>query len=97
MTYNEKKSFYESIMKEAAKTVKRMINEAGVASLSSDHKEYVESAKRVLNLNQINNFIVFSLIIPQRYKKVMNYANFNDTLCDILGIIRLYIKAPNGL
>ena len=28
MTYNEKKSLYESIMKETAKTVKRMINES---------------------------------------------------------------------
>ena len=34
MTYNEKKSLYESIMKEAAKTVKRMIDEAGIANIS---------------------------------------------------------------
>ena len=35
MTYNEKKSLYESIMKDVAKTVKRQINEADVAPLSS--------------------------------------------------------------
>ena len=34
MTYNEKKSLYESIMKVVAKTVKRQINEAGVAPLT---------------------------------------------------------------
>ena len=33
MTYNEKKSLYESIMKEVAKTVKRQINEAGVPNI----------------------------------------------------------------
>lgn len=33
MTYNEKKSLYESIMKDVAMTVKRKINEAGVAPL----------------------------------------------------------------
>lgn len=40
MTYNEKKSLYESIMKDVAKTVKRQINEAGVASFApiSDSK-----------------------------------------------------------
>lgn len=35
MTYNEKESLYESIMKEMSKKVKQMINEAGVASLDS--------------------------------------------------------------
>ena len=30
MNYNEKKSLYESIMKEVAKTVKRQINEAAI-------------------------------------------------------------------
>lgn len=35
MTYNEKRSLYESIMKDVAKTVKRQINEAGIAPLSS--------------------------------------------------------------
>lgn len=35
MTYNEKKSLYESIMKEMSKTIKQMINEAGVDSLDS--------------------------------------------------------------
>lgn len=36
MTYNEKKSLYESIMKDVAKTVKRQINEAGVVNINSD-------------------------------------------------------------
>ena len=35
MTYNEKKSLYECIMKEVAKTVKRQINETDVASFVS--------------------------------------------------------------
>ena len=34
MNYNEKKSLYESIMKEVAKTVKRQINEAAIQSLA---------------------------------------------------------------
>ena len=34
MTYNEKKSLYESIMNDIAKSVKRQINEAGIADLS---------------------------------------------------------------
>jgi len=33
MTYNEKKSLYESIMKDVAKIVKRQINEAGVPNI----------------------------------------------------------------
>lgn len=32
MTYNEKKSLYESIMKEVTKTVKRQINEAQITN-----------------------------------------------------------------
>ena len=36
MTYNEKKSLYESIMKETAKTVKRMINESAEYELKKD-------------------------------------------------------------
>ena len=35
MTYNEKRSLYESIMEDVAKTVKRQINEAGVLPLGS--------------------------------------------------------------
>lgn len=35
MTYDEKKSLYESIMKKTAKTVKRMINEAVIDDLKS--------------------------------------------------------------
>ena len=37
MTYNEKKFLYESIMKEAAKIVKKQINEAGVESFRSEN------------------------------------------------------------
>ena len=46
MTYNEKKSLYESIMKDVAKTVKRQINEAGVVNINSDIQdglEYIQS------------------------------------------------------
>jgi hypothetical protein len=32
MTYNEKKSLYESIMKDVAKTVKRRLNESDLIS-----------------------------------------------------------------
>ena len=39
MTYNEKKSLYESIMKEAAKIVKKHINEAGVVNIEPIKKE----------------------------------------------------------
>jgi hypothetical protein len=40
MTYNEKKSLYESIMKEVAKTVKKRINESFYVPLSiSDNGE----------------------------------------------------------
>ena len=35
MTYNEKKSLYESIMKDVAKSVKRQINENGVLDINS--------------------------------------------------------------
>ena len=42
MTYNEKKSLYESIMKDVAKTVKRQINEAGVASLKIEGRMKAE-------------------------------------------------------
>lgn len=34
MTYEEKKSLYKSIMNDVAKSVKRQINEAGIADLS---------------------------------------------------------------
>ena len=40
MTYNEKKSLYESIMKEVAKTVKKRINESFYVPLNiSDNGE----------------------------------------------------------
>ena len=38
MRYNEKKSLYESIMRDVAKTVKRMINEAGIVQFSPIQK-----------------------------------------------------------
>jgi predicted metal-dependent peptidase len=46
MKYNEKKSLYESIMKEVAKTVKRNINEAEVNNFDSvikDGLDYIQS------------------------------------------------------
>ena len=46
MTNTEKRSLYESIMKDVAKTVKRKINEAGVANFKSvikDGLDYIQS------------------------------------------------------
>ena len=43
MTYNEKKSLYESIMKNIAKTIKRQINEAEVTNLNSSSKPTITS------------------------------------------------------
>jgi len=40
MTYNEKKSLYESIMKEVAKTVKRKINEDFFPGIDIRKEEY---------------------------------------------------------
>ena len=45
MTYNEKKSLYESIMKEIAKTVKHQINEADENNKSSNKKELTPREK----------------------------------------------------
>ena len=59
MTYNEKKSLYESIMKDVAKTVKRQINEAGIASLTpiSDSKNisFRELYKIISNYSTSSN------------------------------------------
>ena len=46
MTYNEKKSLYESIMKSVSKTIKRKINEAQVDNFNSaieDGLDYIQS------------------------------------------------------
>lgn len=45
MTYNEKKSLYESIMKDVAKTVKRRLNE-DLSDVESELKELVSSKKK---------------------------------------------------
>ena len=53
MTYNEKKSLYESIMKEVAKTVKRRLNENAeydMKQLSNDR----DKAERSGNWDEFN-------------------------------------------
>ena len=42
MTYNEKMSLYESIMKEVAKTVKRQINEASSSKPLTDRLKSIK-------------------------------------------------------
>jgi hypothetical protein len=41
MTYDEKKSLYESIMKDIAKTVKRQINENSVSEIDTNERKII--------------------------------------------------------
>lgn len=48
MTYNEKKSLYESIMKDVAKTVKRHLNERAL-ELSSNVDDFKKAGQEIVN------------------------------------------------
>ena len=50
MTYNEKKSLYESIMKDIAKTVKKQINEANIREMKLSENGYINLLTRGLDL-----------------------------------------------
>ena len=70
MTYNEKKSLYESIMKDIAKTVKRKINEAGVASLADsihglivDTKNDIKVEFDVKSTSKENSMFYYNAIV----------------------------------
>ena len=58
MTYNEKKSLYESIMKDIAKIVKRQINESNDYRKVDDSDELELHIKRVLKGNSKPLYIV---------------------------------------
>ena len=58
MTYNEKKSLYESIMKDVAKIVKRQINESNDYRKVDDLDELELHIKRVLKGNSKPLYIV---------------------------------------
>ena len=51
MTYNEKKSLYESIMKNVAKTVKRKLNES-LATQKYDINIYIESSDCLISITE---------------------------------------------
>lgn len=63
MTYKEKKSLYESIMKETAKTVKRMINESSITT-----------TKVTPEIAQICSFIRSYYIVGDAFRR----RNFNE-------------------
>ena len=48
MTYNEKKSLYESIMKDVSKIVKRQINERAL-ELSSDVNDFKKAGQEIVS------------------------------------------------
>ncbi len=49
MTYNEKKSLYESIMKDIAKTVKYKINEVSAGKLNDDYSIFYNTFMEYAN------------------------------------------------
>ena len=72
MTYNEKKSLYESIMKDVAKSVKRQINEGNDSELSSNERTFFiinsdnekDKASFSIRYNSINRlYLIYYIII----------------------------------
>ena len=81
MTYNEKKSLYESIMMETAKTVKRMINEAGVVSYSplseQPIQERLEQLPYIINKAQKEYPKAISVLLNviDRFEEIIDQKN----------------------
>ena len=75
MTYNEKKSLYESIMKDAAKIVKKQINEAGILNVDPIKKESELFGEHI---TAFNNDIVTASDSPAM-------ASYIRTILDLLG------------
>lgn len=71
MTYNEKKSLYESIMQDIAKTVKRQINESDDSELSTNERTFFiingdnekDRASFSIRYNSINKLYLICYII----------------------------------
>jgi hypothetical protein len=75
MTYNEKKSLYESIMKVAAKIVKKQINEADTLSLEPIKKESEVFGQHI---KAFNNNVVKASDSPAMAAPIL-------TILDLLG------------
>jgi hypothetical protein len=65
MTYNEKKSLYESIMKDVAKTVKKKINEDDTSSSDDLNIQYWKGFCK-----SWKEFIVYVHNIEERQKRI---------------------------
>lgn len=78
MTYNEKKSLYESIMKDVAKSVKRHLNE-NEDSIYNYEKEYLTSHRDTngkLNKEDKNHLFMAELV--SSILKLIHKASPND-------------------
>ena len=80
MTYNEKKSLYESIMKEVAKTVKHKINEVDNSMLyESSYQDLTDLIDSASIRNGIDNLLA------------ENNSKFLYILADASGSIKLQV------
>ena len=81
MTYNEKKSLYESIMRDIAKSVKRQINESDDSELSANERTFFiinsdnekDRASFSIRYNSINNLYLIYYII--RNASIINMSD----------------------
>ena len=86
MTYNEKKSLYESIMRDIAKTVKRQINESDDSELSTNERTFFiinsdnekDRASFSIRYNSINKLYLICYIIRNA-----SSINVNDSFFKI--------------
>jgi len=89
MTYNEKKSLYESIMKDVAKIVKRKINEDNSALESAPIKARVNDFIKALRISDTSTVHV-SLSLIDYLRRIMLEGDNEDFISDISHMLQLY-------
>ena len=94
MTYNEKKSLYESIMMETAKTVKRMINESAEYELRKDLPK--EEFNKHAQLNAESAKLTLKTIVDFSNKLIQKYPiQSNIILSYLSGIVSSMMTCHN--
>ena len=96
MRYNEKKSLYESIMKEVAKTVKRKINEDYSALDSTPIKARVDNFIKALRISD-RTTLHASLSLIDYLRQIMLNGDNDDFISDISHMLQLYSAGDKSI
>ena len=87
MTYNEKKSLYESIMKEVAKTVKRKINETVDSDLRQMSQEFKDGKKNKCDLLSLSIAKLIGEFFDTNIKRSINIPVAIERIKETLELI----------